>query len=271
MLPPRNFFQYEQAHFIAGVQEMPRLRIVRRSHDIAVHHVAKDDRVAALAASGHRLPNEGKCLMTIKSAQLDNSAVQCEAVVREFGVTETDPALIAVDKLRPFQQTHMNRVEISILQVPELDRAQIVEMDGMHRRVRRWLGRGQLLRTLRERVVAVAQLDFQRQRLARRFKMLEMAVDVESRFAAHHIFRLCENVLDERSRHDTQGDLAIDPAEGEVIDLVPEWRNVAPLRRIDVNRQDILAVEIDVRRQVEREWRVATLVFTELLAIDPKR
>jgi len=39
---------------------MARLRIVRSAHDVAMEFVAKDARVAALAAAGHGLAHDGK-------------------------------------------------------------------------------------------------------------------------------------------------------------------------------------------------------------------
>jgi len=68
MLPAGYFFEHEQSHFVACVEKVPRLRIVRRAHDVAVHHVAEDIRVAALATSRHCLSHERKCLMAVKSA-----------------------------------------------------------------------------------------------------------------------------------------------------------------------------------------------------------
>src|SRR6185369_17369010 len=48
-----------------------------------------------------------------------------------------------------------------------------------------------------------------------------------------------------------------------------EGRNVRPLAGSEVHRQHVLTVEIEVRRQVKRERRVAAPVFAETLAVDP--
>ena len=111
VLPAGNFFQNEQAHFVAGIQKMARLRIVRRPHDVAVHYVAENIRVAALAAARHRLADERIRLMAIESAQLDHFAVQLEAVIGELGMTKADSPLVAVEKLRAFQQAHVNCIQ----------------------------------------------------------------------------------------------------------------------------------------------------------------
>src|SRR5579863_802117 len=81
MLPTRDLFEDEESHFVACIDKMSRLRVVRRAHDIAVHHVAQDIRVAALAASRHCLPDKGKRLMAIEPSQLDYLAVQFEPVI----------------------------------------------------------------------------------------------------------------------------------------------------------------------------------------------
>ena len=84
-----------------------------------------------------------------------------------------------------------------------------------------------------------------------------------------NIFRAHENILDEGRGNDAQGDFAVDAAEGEVVDFVAERWNVGALGGVDIDGEDILSVEIEVRRQVEGERRVATFVFAELGAVDP--
>ncbi len=84
-----------------------------------------------------------------------------------------------------------------------------------------------------------------------------------------HILRLGENILDESWRDDAQRNFAINAAEGQVVNLVAERRNVRPLAGIHVHRQHILSVEIDVRCQVKRERRVAALVLAQSRAVDP--
>src|SRR5882724_12371790 len=75
VLPPGDFFEDEEPHFVAGVQEMARLRIVRGAHDVAMEFVAEDARVAALAAAGHGLANERERLMAVEATELDDLAV----------------------------------------------------------------------------------------------------------------------------------------------------------------------------------------------------
>src|SRR5947199_257687 len=53
VLPAGYFLEHEQAQLIAGVQEMPRLRIVRGAYDVALELLAQDLRIAALRAPRH--------------------------------------------------------------------------------------------------------------------------------------------------------------------------------------------------------------------------
>jgi hypothetical protein len=78
-----------------------------------------------------------------------------------------------------------------------------------------------------------------------------------------------EDVFDERGGDHTQRDFAIDSAEGEVVDFISKGRNVGALRGIDIDRENVLSVEIEVRSQIERKGRVSSLVFAEARAVDP--
>jgi hypothetical protein len=92
VLPAGNFFQNQKADFVAGIKKMTRLRIMRRADDVALELATQNLRVAALNAAGHRLSGEGKSLMTIETSQLDDLAVELEAVVGELGLAETETA-----------------------------------------------------------------------------------------------------------------------------------------------------------------------------------
>ncbi len=99
--------------------------------------------------------------------------------------------------------------------------------------------------------------------------MHEEAVHIERRMRAENVFRLGEDVFDESAGDDAQRNLAIDAAESQVVDLVAERRNIGPLGGVHLHGQHVLSVEIDMRREVEGEGRVAALVFAEAHAVDP--
>src|SRR5580698_837043 len=88
VLPARYFFQDEKAKFVACIQEMPRLRIVRSAHHVAFEIVTKDLRIAPLHASRHGLAHKGEGLMAVEPAQLDDLAVQLEAVFGKPRIAE---------------------------------------------------------------------------------------------------------------------------------------------------------------------------------------
>ena len=72
---------------------------MRGADDIALVFLAEDVRILALNAAGHGLANEGKRLVAIESAELDDLAVEFESVIGELRVTETDSAGFLVDGL----------------------------------------------------------------------------------------------------------------------------------------------------------------------------
>ena len=169
VLPSGNFFEHQQADFVAGIEEVARLRVVRGADDVALELVAQNDRIAALGTAGHGLADEGEGLMPIESAQLDDFAVQLEAVIGELGFAEAEAAGVFVEELRSATQANASGVEIAVLEIPELDAAELIEVNGMRDRFG-WRRRdgGSLLRGFGDDAVAIAQFDFERQmRLAR--------------------------------------------------------------------------------------------------------
>src|SRR5437764_3906308 len=70
VLPAGNLFKDQQSIFIAAIEKMRRLRIMRRAHDVTLEFFAQNPRVALLNSRGHCLTNVGKSLMAIQAAQL---------------------------------------------------------------------------------------------------------------------------------------------------------------------------------------------------------
>src|SRR5205814_1605563 len=79
VVPARNLFEDEKAHFVAGIEEMTGLWIVRSAYDVAVEAVSQDAGIATLRAAGHGLADEGKRLMAVEAAELDDCAIELEA------------------------------------------------------------------------------------------------------------------------------------------------------------------------------------------------
>ena len=68
VLPAWNFLEHEQADLVASIEKVARLRIVGRTHDVAMEVLAQDVGVLSLNASGHGLTCKRKCLVTVQSA-----------------------------------------------------------------------------------------------------------------------------------------------------------------------------------------------------------
>src|SRR5579864_289583 len=107
---------------------------MRGANDVALELVAQDIGVPALRATGHCLTNPRKGLMAIESAQFDDLAIQFEAVIGELRFAEAETAGVFVEDQVVSQQTKVTGKEISLLETPQLDAAQLLEMDcGLYR------------------------------------------------------------------------------------------------------------------------------------------
>src|SRR5258708_12008743 len=81
VLPPRNFLQHEQSNFVARIQKVPRLWIMRRSNNVALEFMTKNVRIPPLHPPRHRSSNERESLVPIPSARLYNLALYREPLV----------------------------------------------------------------------------------------------------------------------------------------------------------------------------------------------
>src|SRR2546423_4333626 len=102
---------------------MPRLRIVRCSHDVAFELVAQDLCVASLGASRHRLSYIGEGLVTIKPAQLDHLPIQLKSMICKLRIAETKSPRVFIKNLSTSQQTNPHRIQIPAFEVPQFDSA----------------------------------------------------------------------------------------------------------------------------------------------------
>src|SRR5258707_13203930 len=121
VLPSWYFLENQQPKFIAGVEEVPRLRIVRCAHDIAMKLIAENVSIAPLRSPGHCLADKWKCLVTIESAELDDFAVQLEAMFGELRFAEAESARVFINCVFSSNQTHANVVEAPVIEFPKLD------------------------------------------------------------------------------------------------------------------------------------------------------
>ena len=61
--------------------------------------------------------------MTVEPAQLDDLAVQLEAVIGKLGLAETETAGVFVQQLGSAAQSHPRGVKVPLLEVPQSDSA----------------------------------------------------------------------------------------------------------------------------------------------------
>ena len=72
---------------------------MRSANDVAFELVAQDLSVTSLNTARHRLPNKWKRLVPIETAQLDDFAVQLEAVIGKLGLSKTETPGIFIEQL----------------------------------------------------------------------------------------------------------------------------------------------------------------------------
>src|SRR5258708_2719942 len=180
VLPPRNFLQHEQSNFVARIQKVPRLWKRRRPNNVALDFRTKKVRTPPLHPPRHRLSNERESLVPIQSAQLDNLAVEREPLVGKLRVPKAYNARNAVDLLTPPPQRYLNPVQIRMRQIPKFDSAQVCQRNSVYGRFADSRRNRNILRAFSHHSIALAQHNFQSQRFSRRFKMLNMTIDINA-------------------------------------------------------------------------------------------
>ncbi len=216
--------------------------------------------VAPLHARGHRAAHVGKRLVPVEAAQLDVLAVQHEAGRRVPCLAETDAGLVLVLRAVRVGQVNDHAVELRIGQAPEVDVRERIEIQIVILGLSLDLGAGCF-----QHLIAVEQLRAQR-RPARRTLQIAAHGDRTVRGQGPHRFGV--HVVDKRRRNDAQLDVAVDAAEGQVVDSESEGRDVRALPRIQFHGDHVVAIVLQMRGQLEAERRVAALVLFELVAVD---
>ncbi len=142
--------------------------------------MAKYVGVATLRTAGHGLSDEGKRLMTIEAAQLDDLAVQLKTVVSELGFAKSDDARDLIDLASTAPERDIHAVEIGVRQIPQLDAVQIRKRNGVRDGIACRCGSGNTLRALLDHAIAFTENNFNSQRLSRGLQMLDETVDVQA-------------------------------------------------------------------------------------------
>src|SRR3974390_2130111 len=163
----------------------------------------------------------------------------------------------------------MHGVKIGIGKIPEFYRTKIIEVNPMHHGLRCSFSAGKAKRTFGNDFITFAKIDFDRTRFLGGFQRHQEEIDIQRRVRTKRVFGLGEDIFDESAGDDAQGDFAVDAAEGQVVNLVSERRNVGTFARIDIDSQNIFAVEIEMRGEIKGEWSIATFVFAETNTVNP--
>src|SRR5260370_31493682 len=129
--------------------------------------------------------------------------------------------------------------------------------------------RGQRFVSRGENTVTVAQLGFEQERMSLRFQVRKEARNVNAGVVAEHVFRPGEDIFQIRAGHEPEGNIAVNAAESKVINVASKGRNIGALAGIELHDENIFSVEIEVKRQVERERSVSAFVFAKPRAVDP--
>ena len=119
MLPAGDLREHQQADLVAAIDEMPRLRVMRRADRVQAELVLQNVRVASLHALRHGIADVRKALVAVQAGQLDPSAVQIKTVGLPLGLAETEYGLGAVNDLSLMKQFRDRRVEDRLFDIPE--------------------------------------------------------------------------------------------------------------------------------------------------------
>src|ERR1700733_14066038 len=101
--------------------------------------------------------------------------------------------------------------------------------------------------------------------------MPQETIHLKGRIWGEHIFRLGENIFDKSRVDDPQRYFAVNAAECEVVNLMPERWDVGPFARDHLHGQHIVGVKFQMWRQFERKRSVSALVFTKANSVEPNR
>ena len=217
--------------------------------------------IAPLHALGHGAARVGKRLVAVQTAQLDVLPVEHEASGRELRFAESDARGELVVAAIMARQFHGDCVELGCLQVPQLHRANAVEANvamlsrAFNRR-----------RHALDHLGAVAQFDAQAGWPTQR--TIDIAAQRQRAAVFHRAHLRDAHVFQKGLRHHAQRHVAIDAAEGKVVDVVAEGRDVLALRGIEFNGNDIVGVVLEQLRDLEGERRVTALILFEGMPVD---
>ena len=115
VLPAGDLLKHQQAGFVAGIQKMRRLRIVRGAHEVAFQIVLEDQGIAALHAGRHGAADVRERLMPVEAAQLDVLPVQHEALRGEARLAEADARGVFINARGALVEAGDDGIELRVI------------------------------------------------------------------------------------------------------------------------------------------------------------
>ncbi len=260
MLPAGDFLEHEEPEFVAAVEEIMALRIVRGAHHVELELALQYFRVALLRRLAQRIADIGEGLVPVEAAELERLAVELEALGGEFGRAEAEAEFCLVLPMGRVDGDRQ-RIERGIVDVPEADTGKAIEADLDAGAIDRRIGRGDRL------AIRIKQRRDQRARERQVLRIAQRDAGPYRFLFGQRIGRLHLGIADKDRRRHPQPDFAIDAGIGEIVDLPAKGRNLGVFAAVDGDGQHILAV-LELAGQPRLEGRIAVLVRRDFLAIE---
>ena len=117
----RNLGEDQKPQFIAAIQKMMRLRIMRRPNSITPQFLLQDAGILPLQASRHSIPHIGIGLAAAESADRKPSAVQIESAHLPANMAKTDAIGMDIHGLAIQPQLSPHFITNRRSRIPEMD------------------------------------------------------------------------------------------------------------------------------------------------------
>ena len=280
VLPAGDLGEYQQSQFVAAVDKMLRLGIVRGAHGVEPQLALENVGIQPLHRARHRVADVRIALVAVEPDQLQFPAIEVKPVCGEHRAAEAEGRLRAVEHGFALPQLGHERVERGAERVPQLRAGQLqVERRGLLQIEGNVGHRGDLF----------GQDPFAEEHLLAQGKFLVIAwlcavephTAVDGSCKGHGAgslragpalqqalplrdLRQNEHIVDPALLLDLQSNLTVKPAVGHIVDHIAERWDVLLLPAVHADGQQRLAAVGKRIGQLHAEGRVAAVVLGEL-------
>ena len=216
ILPAGRLLPDHHAEFVASVEEMRGLRIMRAAHHVAVQLEFEDLRVPALQSGGGGHAGIREELMAIEAEDLQSLAVQVETARLEHGLPEAGPDRHGVGPSARMGQGQLDGVELRLGGRPQghlPDPGHGQPDDGAARTGDPYPGR-----RAGQPAGSIQQLRCYPDRARRHHRSIHGGLHLHPPPGGQHVGRPGEHVGQEHLGHDPQGHVTVDTARLQVVD-----------------------------------------------------